>query len=255
MNFGNNFAFKQAENNYDGQVSNVATVEGIGKKTLLLLFITLITSLLMIGTILKNGFLPVFLYPIAIIFTTVVQIIMCFSPKKAKSLSIPYAISEGLTIGVICGVLEIALPDQGLVIASMALVITICVFIVGMILYTKGYITVGRKFYTFLICASIGISVAFLVMFITSMVSLFVGGTSFFAMFYSSPLYILLSVFMCLIASLYLIASLANADRMVKYGADVDMEWFGAYCITLNVIYLFLEVLRLILILVSRNRD
>lgn len=255
MNFGNNFAFKQAEKCYDVNMSDTATVEGIGKKTLLLLFITLITSLFMIGIILKNGFLPIILYPIAVIFTFVVQIIMCFSPRKAKSLSIPYAISEGLTIGVLCGVLEIALPNQGLVIASLALVITICVFIVGLILYTKGYIKVGRRFYTFLICALIGTSVAFLVMFITSMISMFIGGTNLFAMLYTSPLYILLSVFMCLIAALYLIASIANADRLVQSGADSDMEWFGAYAITLNVIYLFLEVLRLILLLVARNRD
>ncbi len=255
MNFGNNFAFKQAEKCYEGDINNVATVEGIGKKTLLLLSITLITSLLMISIILRNGFLPLFLYPIAVIFTVVVQIIMCFSPRKAKSLSIPYAISEGLTIGVLCGILEVALPNQGLLIAGFALVITICVFIVGLILYTKGYIKVGRRFYTFLICASIGTFVAFILMFIMSLVTLFTGGPSLFEMFYSSPLYLLVSVFMCLIAALYLIASIANADRLVKYGVEKDLEWFGAYAITLNVIYLFLEVLRLILILVARNRD
>ena len=48
MNIGNNFAFKRAENCYEGDFNNVATVEGIGKKTLLLLFVTLITSLFMI---------------------------------------------------------------------------------------------------------------------------------------------------------------------------------------------------------------
>ena len=112
MNFADNFAFKRAEKCYSGCRDNVATVEGIGKKTLLLLFITLITSLIMIGIILNNVFLPVFLYPVATIFTVVVQIVICFSPTKAKGLSIPYAISEGLTIGVLCGILELALPSM-----------------------------------------------------------------------------------------------------------------------------------------------
>ena len=93
MTFGNNFAFKQAEKSYERDFNNVATVEGIGKKTLLLLFTTLITSLLMIGLILNKGSLPFILYPISVIFTVVVQIIMCFSPIKSKFLSIPYAIS------------------------------------------------------------------------------------------------------------------------------------------------------------------
>ncbi len=255
MNFGNNFAFKQASKYYDGSTYNTATVEGIGKKTLLLLSITLVTSLIMIGIILNNGFLPFLLYPVSIIFTVVVQIIMCFSPIKAKFLSIPYAISEGLTIGVLCGVLEIALPNQGLFIAGFALIITICVFIVGLILYSRGYIKVGRRFYTFLICASVGTLIAFIVMMVTGLILSFTGGQNILQMFYSSPLYLLLSVFMCLIASMYLIASIANADRMVQCGVDADLEWYGAYAITLNVIYLFIEILRLILIIVSRNRD
>ena len=71
----------------------------------------------------------------------------------------------------------------------------------------------------------------------------------------STSVIILLTILPCGFASMYLIASIANADRMVKSGIDKDLEWFGAYAITLNVIYLFLEVLRLILILVSRNRD
>ena len=255
MTFGNNFAFKQAEKSYERDFNNVATVEGIGKKTLLLLFATLITSLLMIGLILNKGSLPFILYPISVIFTVVVQIIMCFSPIKAKFLSIPYAISEGLTIGVLCGILELVLPNQGLLIAGFALIITICVFIVGLILYSRGFIKVGRRFYTFLICASVGTALTFLVLFVTSLVLMFTDGPNLFEMFYSSPLYLLTSLLMCLIASLYLIASIANADNLVQNVANADLEWFGAYAITLNVIYLFLEVLRLILIIVMRNKD
>lgn len=255
MRFGDNFAFKQANKYCDQYTDNVATVEGVGKKTILLLSITTLVSLIMIGMILNLGYLPIFLYPVSVIFTFVVQIIMCFSPRKAKALSIPYAISEGLTIGVLCGLLEVALPKQGLAIAGSALIITLSVFIVGLILYARGFINVGRRFYTFLICTSVGLGIGCIFMLIISVISIFTGGIGFFEMYYTSPLAILISVLLCVIASLYLIASIANADNMIKYGADKDLEWFAAYAITLNVIYLFLEVLRLILRIVARNRD
>lgn len=258
MNFGENFAFKKAvesEKYCNTNEYGIATREGIGKKTILLLGIALLTSLFIIGIMLKIGYLPLFIYPIAIIFTTVVQVIMCFSPRKAKSLAIPYAISEGLTIGVLCGLLEIVLPDQGLAIAGSALIITLSVFIVGVILYSKGFIRVGKRFYTFLICISVGLSISFLFMLIINIVSLFTGGSSFFDLLYSSPFALLIAIVMCVIASLYLIASIANANNMIRYGADANLEWYAAYAISLNVIYLFLEVLRLILILFSKNRD
>ncbi len=255
MGFGHNYAFKSAERFYEELYDEKATVKGISLKTLLLLAITLITSLICIGNILIKGYFPIGLYPVSIIFTTVVQIIMCFNPRAAKSLAIPYAVSEGLTVGVLCGLLEVVLPGEGLAIAGCALVITISVFIVGLILYSRGFIQVGRRFYAFLICASLGVCISALFISILSIITWFTSGLSLYSMFYSSPIAILVSVAMCILASMYLIASIANADTMVKYGMGKTMEWYGAYAITVNIIYLFLEVLRLILLIVSRNRD
>lgn len=255
MNFGRNYAFKKAESFIDDTSLDRASQKGISKKTLLLLVITFITSLFCIGTIIINGTFPILLYPISVIFTTVVQIIMCFNPRKAKSLAIPYAISEGLTIGVLCGLLEIALPGEGIVIAGYSLVITLSIFIVGLILYSKGFIKVGRGFYTFLICSSIGICISTFSMGLLNLVTWLISGVSLYGLFFSSPIAILVSLFMVIIASMYLISSIKNADNLIKYGASKDMEWYGAYAITLNVIYLFLEVLNLILRIVSRNRD
>lgn len=65
---------------------------------------------------------------------------------KAKSLAIPYAISEGLVIGCLCGLLEVALPNMGLKIASIALLATLSIFLAAIFLYTKKVIKVGNRF-------------------------------------------------------------------------------------------------------------
>ena len=83
-----------------------ATVEGVGIKTSILLGVTFLTTLVMLALILNFGYLPIFMYFIAIILTTILQIIINIRPMKAKSLAIPYAISEGLVIGCLCGLLE-----------------------------------------------------------------------------------------------------------------------------------------------------
>ena len=61
---------------------------------------------------------------------------------------------------------------------------------------------------------------------------------------------------MCIVATMYVIFSFSVADNLIEAGADKDMEWYAAYAITLNVVYLFIEILRLLLILFSRqSRD
>ena len=87
-----------------------------------------------------------------------------------------------------------------------------------------------------------------LVMFLVNRVNLY-------SLFYMSGLGLVCSIVMCIIASMYVIVSLSNADEMIEAGASKVYEWFAAYAITLNVIYLFIEVLRLLLIIVSRSRE
>lgn len=255
MRVGSNFAFNRVANATGEYSSEVATAKGVGTKTALLLGITFFTTLAVIGLILVKGHLPIIGYAVATILTLILQIIMCFSPVKARGLAIPYAISEGLILGCLCGILEVALPGQGLQIAAIALLITVSVFLASAFLYAKGYIQVGRRFYGFLISLALGIVIFTFGFMILSLVMFFTNGTSLYAMFYSSGLGLGLSIIMCIIAALYVIASLNTANNIIESGCDKVYEWFAAYAITLNVIYLFVEIIRLVLMLVMRNKD
>lgn len=257
MKIGDNFAFKKIQNesvNIDFNYE-CASVEGVGIKTSILLGTTFLTTLLMIGIILNFGYLPIFMYILATVLTLILQIIINIKPMKAKSLAIPYAISEGLVIGCLCGLLEIALPDMGLKIASISLIATLSIFLAAIFLYTKKIIKVGHRFRGFLITAGLGVIIFTLGISILSLIMFFVNGTNLYIMFYFSGFGVALSIFMCILASMYVISSLSLADNLIQAGVEKSMEWYASYAITLNVIYLFIEILRLLIILIGRNNN
>lgn len=256
MKIGNNYAFNNFKNDSTVIEGNMeyATIDGIAKKTGLLLLIALLTSLFLIGVMLRIGYMPVIIYAIAAISTVIFQLIIIFNPSKAKSLAIPYAVSEGLVVGSLCGLLQLALGDMGQSISMVALLTTISVFLGSLFLYAKGFIRVGRRFYGILLSAAIGILMFYLIAGIMSLISLFTGGYNFFSLIYMSGLGVVISIVMCLIAAMYVIFSFDNANYIVESNSSKDAEWYAAYAITLNVIYLFVEILRLVIILFARSR-
>lgn len=220
----------------------------------ILLGVTFLTTLAMLALILNFGYLPIFMYFIAMILTIILQIIINIKPLKAKSLAIPYAISEGLIIGCLCGLLEFALPDMGLKIASIALLATLSIFLAAIFLYTKKIIRVGNRFRGFLIIAGLGVIIFTLGISILSLIMFFVNGTNLYTMFYFSGLSSLIN-FYVYTASMYVLSSLSLADNLIQSGVEKTMEWYASYAITLNVIYLFIEILRLIILLIGRRNN
>lgn len=253
-NIGNNYALRKAEQNIGAETS-VATTKGIGIKTIMLVGLTFISALLAIAFITANNFnnladaRVLITYIVCGIATFVLQIIICFSPLKAKYLSIPYAIVEGLSLGVLVGILEFALPGEGLQIAGLALIVTVAMFFAATILYTTGIIKVGAFFRGFMMTVLTGVVIVSLIGFI---VWIFSPATM--AMYYSSPLAIGIGVIMVIISSLYVVISLDNAAKMVQMGLDKRYEWLASYGILINIVWLFLEVLRLLMRLANSRK-
>lgn len=183
MKVGSNFAFGRL-NNVTQTYQESATKEGIGFKTLILLSTTLITSLVFINVALRINYMPIYTYIIVGVIAFILNLIMVLSPLKAKYLSIPYAISEGLIIGCICELLELVLPGMGLRIASLALLVTLSVFVGGAFLYMKGIIKVGQKFKAMLFSFSIGIIVFSLCFGIMALVSFLTTGVNLYSIYY-----------------------------------------------------------------------
>lgn len=248
-NFGNNYAFKKAAEGLNCE-TEVATRRGVGIKTTLLVFITFLAAVGMIVNLwrLQNIGSAMFIYLAVVLANFVFQIIIFFKPLATKALSIPYAICEGLSLGVIVGLLELALPGQGLQLAGLALIITVSIFLAASILYTTGVIQPGHRFRSFMFATLLGITIVSLV---TGIIWIFAPGVM--SALYSSTLGLVISVILVIFAGLYVVISIDNANRMVDAGLSKDYEWLASYGILINVVWLFLEVLRLLIILLDRR--
>ena len=248
MNIGNNYAFKNADK-LEHIGSGVATKKGIGTKTALMLLIVLVSAITMISNLWRLGVNALYIYIGVAIANFVIQMIICFVPRTTRVLSIPYAILEGLSLGAIVGILEIALGDgQGFELAGLALIMTTAIFLAAALLYSTGVIKAGRMFRGIMLTILFGILISSLVV---SILSIFMYSTI-AGMF--TRYGIIISAFLVIVSSLYVVISLDNANRIVDSRAPKQFEWFAAYGIVINIVWLFLEVLRLLMYLRNDNR-
>lgn len=246
--FGDNVVFSRAQN-LERVSGQVATIQGVGSKTILLVLITLISAL---ATMFILGPLEVLsAYFIIWIITFVLLMIMSFNPTAARVLAIPYAILEGMTVGAISGVVAIAIPDDGLLISGLALSITMTIFLGASVLYATGVIRVSGFFRRFMYTLLLGVVITSLVVMIAGFFN-----SQIYELFYgvNSGIALLISIIMVIISSLYVVISLDNATMIVDAGMDKTFEWYAAFGILLNIIWLYYEVLRLLIILSQRDR-
>lgn len=250
MRFGYNSVFSRAS---EYSCSTPATMAGVAKKSIIMLLMALastVVSMLFVQPLNSfSGGVILFGYLISPILTFVLSLIMSFNPAVAKTLAIPYAILEGVSIGSIAGLLTSLLGTTGGLIVGLAFIVTLSFFLGAAMLYCTGIVRVGSGLRRFGFTALFGLFISSLII---SIVGIF--NSSVFEFFYGSGNYALIfAIVSVLIASIYSLISLDNAKRLVDFGLDVNYEWYAAFGIILNVIWLFWEVLRLVLILFSRS--
>ena len=134
----NNFVFRKAEAYSNEYSQSVATAKGVSTKTISLVLITMISALVSIFVLGPIGSLAI--YTPIIIADLIVLLVISFVPRTARVLTIPYAIMEGLLIGTIAGILELALPNLGLSLTTIAFVATLAIFLGACALYLSGAI-------------------------------------------------------------------------------------------------------------------
>jgi len=160
-----------------------------------------------------------------------------FKKELAPTLAIPYAIAEGVVLGVLSSLFELRYP--GIVLQSVTL--TFGVFLAMLLAYTSGYIKASENFKLGVFAATGGIAVVYLV----SLVGGFFGhplsmvnGNSTFA--------ILFSLFVVAVAAFNLVIDFDFIEQGAQQGAPKYMEWYGAFGLMVTLIWLYMEILRLL---------
>jgi uncharacterized YccA/Bax inhibitor family protein len=191
--------------------------------------------------------LTVGLLILSLIGGMVLALVTIFVPRLAPITSPLYAVAEGFLLGVISSLTEKMF--NGIVL--QAVLLTSGVLFAMLFLYLTRIIQPTRYFVMGVVAATCGIAFFYLIVMLLSM---FHVGSSVVEMVYgNSLLSIGISVFVVAIAALNLIIDFGQIEQGVSMGAPKYMEWYGGFALLVTLVWLYLEILRLLSKIRSRN--
>ncbi len=175
-------------------------------------------------------------------------IAISFKPNWAPVLAPLYGILEGLFIGAISAIMNAAFAEKypGLVMQAVGL--TFGVAFAMFLLYNFRIINATQKFKSVIITSTLGIGIFYLLTMVLGFFGVNVG-----FMNDSSMLSIGISLFVVAIAALNLILDFDMIEQGAERGAPKFMEWYGAFGLMVTLVWLYLEMLRLLSKLGSRD--
>ena len=160
------------------------------------------------------------------------------NPRIAAAVGMLYALLMGTWVGAISRVYD-AYYDG---IVAQALLATIAVFVGCLILYSLRVVRVTGRFAQVVMGATLGIALLYLLGWFLSIF----GVDLLFIEDPGNPTGIAISVVICIVAALNLFIDFAFIERGVKAGAPDSMEWYSAFGLLSTLIWLYVEVLRLL---------
>lgn len=235
-----------------GTSSNVMTVNGTMNKTALMLLLVIAGAVFTwnkffaaMGNGAEYGMQAVMPWlAVGGIGGFITVLVTVFRPQSSGISAPIYAVFEGLFLGGISAFLEMQYP--GIVMRAVAL--TLAVFAAMLFLYRSGAIKVTNKFMMGVFAATAGVALVYLGSFIAGLF-----GANLTFLYGNSNLSIGFSLVVVAIAALNLVLDFAFIERASEAGAPKYMEWYGAFGLMVTLIWLYLEILRLLSKVASRN--
>lgn len=219
------------------------TLGGTINKTALLLALVLTTSMITWGTTATNPGLTMLLMLVGLIGGLIVAMVTIFFKKAAPYTAPVYALLEGLAIGGISAMYEARHPG----IAIQAVSLTFGTLLCLLAAYKSGLIKATENFKLGVVAATGAIALLYLV----NMVMSFFGHSIGF-IHENGTFGILFSVVVVVIAALNLVLDFDFIESGVERGSPQYMEWYAAFGLLVTLIWLYLEILRLLSKLRSR---
>jgi uncharacterized YccA/Bax inhibitor family protein len=225
-----------------GVASQRMTLDGTINKTLTLLGLVSIAAMLSYSIVSQNpgvGFMMIigaglggFILALAIIMVR---------PNNPQILMSMYALLEGLFIGGFSYMIENYYLGGTEGVILQALVGTVAVFLTMLAVYKFGIIKPTEKF-VLVVSALVG---AIMIVYVFNFILMFFGTTVPF-LHSSGPIGIGISIVFITVAALMLIVDFGMIENGVKYGAPKNMEWYGAFGLVLTLVWLYIEMLKLV---------
>lgn len=241
----NTFSIPNAARNTQIGVDDRMSLQGTVNKSLLLLLFLLVPALYVWNQFFQGntGFVQTAMW-VGVIGGLICAVVLVFKKTMAPFLAPAYAILEGLALGGISGYFEMRYP--GIVIQAVGL--TFGVLAAMLMAYKSGLIKATENFKLGVAAATGGI---FLVYMVGSVMSFF--GSQIPMIHDNGIVGIGFSLVVVVIASLNLVMDFDFIEQGVDSGAPKYMEWYGAFGLLVTLCWLYLEMLRLLSKLQSRN--
>ena len=174
----------------------------------------------------------------------IVAIVTIFKHHLAKYTVPAYALLEGLALGGISKFFEVMYPG----IVNQAVMLTFGTLGALLLAYRSGLIKATENFKLGIVAATGGIFFVYLISWILSWFSVSIP-----LIHSNSNMSILFSIGVVVIAALNLVLDFDFIEEGSEKGAPKYMEWYGAFGLLVTLIWLYLEILRLLAKLSSRR--
>lgn len=175
----------------------------------------------------------------------VLALVQSFKRKPTPALILSYAAFEGVFLGVVSSVVDNRIADGA---AMQAVIGTMAVFAGVLVAYKAGWIRVNRRFYGFVMAAALGFVI---LMTVNLLFAVFGGGDG--LGFRSGALGVVFGIVGIILGACFLALDFKQVEDGLAYGAPREEAWFAAFGLTLTLVWIYLEFLRLIAILNSND--
>lgn len=171
----------------------------------------------------------------------ITAMIISFKPASSPYLAPVYALCEGFFLGAISATFNSAFTETAPNIVVNAVMITFLSAFVMFLIYRTNIIKVNG---TFARIMTVAVGAIALFYFITLIASLFGANLSF--MTGSSPLSIAISIVIAGVAAFSLLMDYKFIEEASYAGVPKYMEWYGAFGLMVTLVWLYLEILKLL---------
>ncbi|GLY64392.1 Bax inhibitor-1/YccA family protein [Amycolatopsis taiwanensis] len=173
---------------------------------------------------------------VSLVVGLVLSLVMIFRQKPSGPMTLLYSGAEGIFLGAISGLFEMIYPG----IALQAILGTAGVFIAMLVVYRTGAVKVTPRLTKWIIGATAGAAILMLLNLVLSLLGVNMGLRS------GGTLAIIFSLVVIGIAAFNFLLDFDMADRMIREGMPAKWAWFAAFGLMTTMVWLYLEILRLL---------
>ena len=172
----------------------------------------------------------------------IIALVITFKKEWSGFLAPLYALMEGLFLGAISAMYNSAFAEKAPNIVINAVGLTFGVAVAMYLLYSFKIIRATERFKSIVITATVGIALFYVLVMVLRMF----GFENMPFLHEGTTFGIIFSLVVVGIASMNLILDFDMIERGSEMGAPKYMEWYGAFGLMVTIVWLYLEILRLL---------